>query len=478
MKKISLFVLFVCWGVNLFALDDALQAKIIVPYPNVLIRGDVPIYGIACGKDFKAYELAYGRGEKPDLWVTISRSEKEEKSSSGLPNINFSIDKTIPGNLGIWDTGLTEYSYGEHKVDLPMGIYTLKLTVFGKTGETKEDRVIVEVGRVVLNSSGGKLISPDGKARLTIQEHSLYSAVRVFSLKSIDISKHSWLGKEYTLVGEIYELNPPGEKFNQNAVLEIGYDHSKVSNRENLGIFVFNPNIKRWEHLETFRNDDVNVLTAMINSVPEKFALYAVGEGKDITNSILRQAKINVDDSRGEVLCNNDFESGFNQWKNKYGEVGALLELDKGGAGNGQCLKLTAQGERGNFASAVISKPFDAQKYQIVSFDYKIPSDIKINFLVKVNGKWFDIVFTDDEKIYWDINMEKGGEVPNVNADDKWHHAEFNLFDMLKGRTNSYVIEEMELADWDCIGFMKLEFGHTRKGSSFYIDNFEIKSAL
>ncbi len=137
--------------------QNPLRAKITVPYPYSLIRGDVPIYGFACGEGFKEYKLEYGEGENPQEWKLIVKSEKPQSEENSQPKVDFSLDKTIPGNLGGWDTGLSEYQYGEHLVDLPMGTYTLKLTVSSSSGDIKDDRVVVEVGRVVLNTFSSKL---------------------------------------------------------------------------------------------------------------------------------------------------------------------------------------------------------------------------------------------------------------------------------------------------------------------------------
>ncbi|MBU4477935.1 MAG: hypothetical protein KKH34_02460 [Candidatus Omnitrophica bacterium] len=456
--------------------QNHLRVKITVPYPYSLIRGDVPIYGVACGEGFKEYKLEYGEGENPQAWKLIVKSEKPQLEENSWPKVDFSLDKTIPGNLGVWDTGLSEYEYGKHLVDLPMGTYTLKLTVSSRSGDIKEDRVVVEVGRVVLNAFSSKLESIDAKADLLIQEHSLQSAAGVFSLKPLNI-KAEGIPQGYRLIGDVYEVNPPGEKFTRKAQLAIVYDKSKVSNAENLGIFVFNPEINDWQYLETFCDEKTDRLEAEIDSLPEKFAVYAVFEAKTINNRISQKEQLKVAEPISPVLANDTFENGLDQWKNKHGAAGAVLELDsKQNKDKGYCLKIIDRNGGGNFASLIRSEPFDARIYIIVKFDYRIDKDVKTNFLVKVNNKWYDIVFTDDEKVYWDINMEKIGEIAGVIADNRWHCAELNLYEMLRSYTDEFIVQEMVMADWDSTGFKKLEFGHNPKGATYYIDNFEIKS--
>ncbi|MBI5554246.1 MAG: hypothetical protein HY920_00120 [Elusimicrobia bacterium] len=141
---------------------------------------------------------------------------------------------------------------------------------------------------------------------------------------------------------------------------------------------------------------------------------------------------------------------------------------------SGKGLKLTKLNEVGNFGCTVRSQLFDARQYPLVSFDYKISEGVKINFLIKVNNKWYDSVFTDDEKIYWDINIEEIGKIAGIKVDNYWQHTEFNLYEMLKEYIQYFTVQEMEMAAGESTGFMKLEFGQSSKEATLYIDNFTI----
>ncbi|MFH0757954.1 MAG: hypothetical protein V2B15_11755, partial [Bacteroidota bacterium] len=95
---------------------------------------------------------------------------------------------------------------------------------------------------------------------------------------------------------------------------------------------------------------------------------------------------------------------------------------------------------------------------------------------------WYDLVFTDDEKVYWGINMEKIGKIADVRQDNQWHTGSFNIYEALEQyykskiiKTPDYTVQELMLANWDSTGFMKLELGHNSQGVSYYIDNFSIK---
>ncbi|MCD4782101.1 MAG: hypothetical protein K8S27_16370 [Candidatus Omnitrophica bacterium] len=465
---------------QILAQNDSLSpltAKIIVPYPNSLVRGEVPVYGLASGKGFKEYRLEYGTGRYPDKWILIHHSSQPQKDVKGLSLVNFDMIKTIPGNLGMWITGLTEYEYGDYDVDLPMGTYTLRLQVTGDNAQVKESRVHVDVGRIALNCSPNKIVSPDGLASLFIQEHSLYQVAKVFSLKSLnEVPRGLINSKELSLVSSLYRLRPAGEKFTQKTILKILYNNNKILSSRNIGICVYDTKEKKWKSLETYHDQKGNALQVNIENIQEDIAIYGAFESKRIDNKINTQDKSKMAGIVSPLLFKNTFEDGFDQWRNKHGLKGALLEITEKGRRDGHCLKLTNTPGMGNFAASIYSKGFDARIFPLVEFDYKMTNDVKINLLVKVNNNWYDIIFTDDEKIYWDIDMEKIGEIKGVIKDGRWHRAEFNLYEMLKKRADIYSVQEFVVADWDTTGFKKLEFGSTPSGAQYFIDNFSIRS--
>lgn len=173
------------------------------------------------------------------------------------------------------------------------------------------------------------------------------------------------------------------------------------------------------------------------------------------------------------VLCQNTFEEGFDEWRTLDGEEGAFLSRDNEVTPDRSfSLKLTNKKYGGSFGAVVRDAPFNVAEYPIISFDYAIPENVKINFLVKTGGRWYDIRFTDDDKIYQRINMVKIGKVENVICDNKWHFAEFNLYEMLRKYTGKRLIERIIMADYDVTGFMKLGYGRNPRGAAFYIDNF------
>jgi len=169
-----------------------------------------------------------------------------------------------------------------------------------------------------------------------------------------------------------------------------------------------------------------------------------------------------------------DFEENITEWVNRSGDVGASLKIVDDKDCNSKCLKLMNLKNGGNFASTITNKPFNVEQFPIVSFDYRIGNDVNINFFVKVENRWYDVEFTDTPKKYERINITKIGRIKDVSTDNRWHHAEFNLFNMLREKTGNTIVSEMIMADWDSNGYMVLAFGDNKEGASYYIDNFAI----
>ncbi len=457
-----------------FAATKELRCKITVPAAYSIVRGDVPVYGFAEGEGFKEYKLEYGAGENPAEWVLINQGKEPQPETGSIPRINFNQVKTIPGNLGLWDTGLTEYKYKEQKVDLAPGVYTLRLTASGEKDKIIEDRIIVEVGRVFLNASGGKIESTDKKSLFTLPEHALYQASELICLKPLETAAKN--SADLKMIGKIYELTPPGMKFTRDASLSFFSDKEEAIDLKQIQIFTFDPEEGSWQGVDTYWDEQSNCFETFLNGIPDKFAVYVLGISQTNSNAQKEEIAVAPIPADSKLFCQDSFETGLGQWQNRNREIGAALSLERSNdSEKGQSLKITTQVKNGNNACLVTNQAFDAGKYPLVSFDYKIPAGLKTNFQVKTGSTWHEIVFTDDEKTYWDINMDKVGKIDGIIADGQWHRAEFNLREMLKSKNKDLLVTEMTMADWDSTGFAKLENGHNPIGVSYYIDNFTIK---
>lgn len=164
-------------------------------------------------------------------------------------------------------------------------------------------------------------------------------------------------------------------------------------------------------------------------------------------------------------LADERFENGVGEISSYGGSGGAELSVDRTTAASGRgSLRVYNPVSGGRLGVYLQKKPFDAGKYRIVSFDYKVGPRLRSDFAVYVNGDWKAIKFKDT-----DDNLGYIGVVPNLKDDDQWHHAEFNLYDMLRKDdpgAGSYIVRQFVMADWNWTANVK--------GRSYNLDNFQI----
>ena len=164
-------------------------------------------------------------------------------------------------------------------------------------------------------------------------------------------------------------------------------------------------------------------------------------------------------------LCRDDFETGLGEWAGH--ETYSLIERDDATAAAGRrSLRIHCTHSGGPFTVVARSSPFDAGKFPIVSFDYKMPSNVRVDLVLTVEGKAYTVRFTDPN------GSNCIGAIPGVHADDQWHHTEFNLHEMLgaiPAQDGTHTISSLVFAD---TGF----YGNA-DGVEYHIDNFVIAPA-
>lgn len=168
----------------------------------------------------------------------------------------------------------------------------------------------------------------------------------------------------------------------------------------------------------------------------------------------------------GEVpVILDDFETGMGEWSNWGAEGGAVLSLDSTTSASGErSLRLYNPVTGGSFGAYIRKTAFDAGVYRIVRFAYNIPERLRADLMVHVNGSRKSIRFTDTDTSY-----ERIGEIANVQADNRWHTAEFNLYEMLRRNdphAPGYKVLQMWIADsgWTS----------NAPGQYYHIDDFEL----
>ncbi|MFP4057466.1 MAG: hypothetical protein ACLF0G_11410 [Candidatus Brocadiia bacterium] len=164
-------------------------------------------------------------------------------------------------------------------------------------------------------------------------------------------------------------------------------------------------------------------------------------------------------------LCHDDFETGFGQWaaSSEY----AIIERDGSTSGSGRySLRIHNAYGGGPFPVTVRSEPFDAGRYPIVAFDYKIPNNLRADLVLTIDGSKHTVRFTDPH------GSNCLGAIPGVKTDGQWHHTEFNLHEILTTslpKAPSYVVEQLQFADTG--------FDGNARGVEYHIDNFCIAPA-
>ena len=466
-----------------------LAAKITVPVNGALVRADVPVFGVAAGSSFQEYRVEYGSGVNPTGWRLIAQSSvPQPRTEVGLSEMRLMQgDLDIRGNLATWNTGLKNWVHlpwhpPEDTTDLN-GIYTLRLVAVGKDGQTQEDRVTVTVGRAIAQALPGEALSPDGRVRMHFRAQSLTRPFRVYAVLPVDPGGTlAPLGRRQ--LSSAYEITPGGDRFIRDVALDFVLDDARFPalDAASIGIAQFSADNGQWKWLatESIQSAGERVFRTALSELPAK-AIYALGvrQAGIPAQAPVRVVRSSALQGRGEMLVFDTFEKDFGAWKSGDRFVGAILDRDNQSTpGGSYALRLTNPSASGNFSVSVLDTPFDAASYPSMSFDYRIAAGVKTDFYLSVEGRWYDLTFTGDAVTYrnHDVNIANLGRIPGIVADDAWHTAQVNLYQLLRSRTAYTRIDEIRMADWNAAGYMKLEFGHNPRGAVYYIDNFKLSS--
>src|SRR5690606_33837617 len=110
------------------------------------------------------------------------------------------------------------------------------------------------------------------------------------------------------------------------------------------------------------------------------------------------------------------FETSLDSWKGG-DKFDAILQRDTSTAASGYAsLKLTCPSNAAAFTAWARQESFDASAYPYLEFDYRIPPQLRVDLLVKVNGRDYSIEFTDRTP-----SFPRLGKIADVKADMQWH---------------------------------------------------------
>jgi hypothetical protein len=128
-----------------------------------------------------------------------------------------------------------------------------------------------------------------------------------------------------------------------------------------------------------------------------------------------------------DPLCDDDFERDLGAWAPYAATIAAGLTLDGTTAASGrQSLRVYNPASGGVMGAMPYPQPFDAGVYRLVSFDYKLRPEVRIDLYAVTNGTGHAVKFSNNDAASYI------GAIPDVQLDDRWHHAEVNLYELLR----------------------------------------------
>ncbi len=458
--------------------EHPLVARIDVPAQGAIVRADVPIFGSACGSNFKRYSLQVGKGTHPIEWHSIATSSRPT-ATWNISALDQSLGRTIQGNLGNWDTGLKNYVYlpsypTDHPVDLK-GTYSVRLEVEGVSGAVVADTVVVAVGNVVPNALGGRLESSDGMVEVDVPAWAFDEAFRVITVEPQQSGGHS-LPAGYERVGEVYEVAgvdlPLARPVDVKVIAPSG-----IIRPEEIVLLEWIPGVKKWSIIgESVRVENNGITVAARTSLQTTYVLARpsgiAGDTQPIVASIQRS-------STQQVLASPvwaTFENGFDGIYNRDTRNRVKLSIDPATAKDGSnCLKVETPHTGLGGCLTFLDQPFDLHEFSTVQLDYRVAPGAQFDFYVRVNNRWYTLRFTDQPNSYRGnrVNITDLGALENVIADGQWHTISFDLAERLRAKTAQSVVDELVLANWDVTGFMALEPG-TSPAANMCFDNFRL----
>jgi hypothetical protein len=157
-----------------------------------------------------------------------------------------------------------------------------------------------------------------------------------------------------------------------------------------------------------------------------------------------------------------DFEDDLGGWQP--GERVALMRDDTTAASGRYSLMVQNHRWRGTFQAFPFKEHISLGSFPLVEFDYKIAPGVPVDLLASsVLGQI--TVGMSDRSLY----RQYLGAMPDFQADDKWHHAEYNLLQGVKKlgyRRNLYTCNWMAMGDTGyCCSAL---------GAFYHIDNFRL----
>lgn len=175
----------------------------------------------------------------------------------------------------------------------------------------------------------------------------------------------------------------------------------------------------------------------------------------------------------------NDFENELGRWASRDADQGALLTIVPGGAdGTGHALRLINRAAGGSFGANILPDRFDARQLSQITFDYRLSPDAKVNLYLTCGERVYEIVFSGMK------TPARGcfllGQITDVRADDRWHHARFDLLGALlaaQGPEPPMICQDLWVGNRSNEGYLLAGFGGNHWNATWHLDNFVLGRA-
>jgi len=105
----------------------------------------------------------------------------------------------------------------------------------------------------------------------------------------------------------------------------------------------------------------------------------------------------------------------------------ASAKLSFVAAGDAQTIEIENPRDGGDWTTYLSRQPFDpARKNGVITFDYRVGTQVKLNLYALVGNEWREIAWTGGAAPP-DTNQRTLGAIENVLSDGAWHQARFDL---------------------------------------------------
>ena len=172
------------------------------------------------------------------------------------------------------------------------------------------------------------------------------------------------------------------------------------------------------------------------------------------------------------TLLDCDFEADMGPIEPWGVDAGVALRRARGPVagnprGGGWCIEAQSTKLGGLFGVSLGVVPFEASRYPILEFDYRVPPELRVDLIVEVDGSRRVIKFTDNDQT-WPVIGRVGAIV-----DNQWHRASVDLGGLLERafrRPAPLVVTDLAFATSGWPG--------VRENTRWWLDNIRLSSAI